>query len=466
MWRFKIRGIYATCLARILVDEGFKPVQLSKVLAERLNIKISTEPYDVIIFDTEDHEGICILGKPKAVEEAVAVLKRVFKNSFTIKYAPELYSIYVGTIKECKEGYYIVSLGEYEAVLESRSTYRIGEKVLVTVKRPKPKHVKSERCLVADRIIVSGRYLRLIEGGYHSVSKHIRNVSAKVRLLAITAQKLPSGWGVRWRSSAEYACDEDLTKELTELLTIAAKMRSLRENIDKVESGKVLDGEELAIIYLSNSDLILADNIRNDIRPTLTFHHLAKRSAIELSEYIDYVEENLSMDESVKYGKHTALNLMKDKILTGSHKLAILYLNMHNLKVIEVASNIETIDFDTNMLKAKFNISSIYLSHIKDEKLLDADYVEMYHEFNSPFIKYEFKQKGEKTIGIQYDVGFLAKVDKYALKFYHIPTHIVKVGSTLKVLGESKLEELAKMEVLSNSLKERIYESIRKMQGN
>ncbi len=466
MWRFKIRGIYATSLARILVDEGFKPVQLSKVLAERLNIKISPGPYDVIIFDTEDHEGICILGKPKAVEDVVAVLKRIFKNSFTIKYAPELYSIYVGTIKECKEGYYTVSLGEHEAVLESRNNYRIGEKVLVTVKRPKPKHIKSERCLVVDRIIVSGRYLRLIEGGYHSVSKHIRNVSTKVRLLAITAQKIPSGWGVRWRSSAEYARDEDLAKELTRLLTIAIKMKSLRENIDKVEKGKVLDGEELVIIYLSNPDLILADNIRNDVRPTLTFHHLVKRSVLELSEYIDYIEENLSLDESMKHGEHTALNLMKDKILRDSHKLAILYLNMYNLKTIEVASNIETVDFHANMLKVKFNISSIYFSHIKDEKLLDADYVKMYHEFNSPLIKYEFKQEGGKTIGIQYDVGFLAKIDKCALKFYHIPTYIVKVGSTLKVLGKSKLEELVKIEVLSNSLRKRILESIRKIQGN
>jgi len=70
----KIRGIYATALTRLLLDNGFKIVQPSLVIRERFNLPEDNCQPDLEINDRFDKQGINVTGDSASIEKLASIL--------------------------------------------------------------------------------------------------------------------------------------------------------------------------------------------------------------------------------------------------------------------------------------------------------------------------------------------------------------------------------------------------------
>jgi len=62
----KVRGIYATALTRLLLENGFGVVQPSQAIKSRFGIADNNEPPDLKVKDKHDLQGVVALGKKEA----------------------------------------------------------------------------------------------------------------------------------------------------------------------------------------------------------------------------------------------------------------------------------------------------------------------------------------------------------------------------------------------------------------
>jgi len=77
MFRAKVRGIYATALTRLLLDNGFEIVQPSAPIRERFKLPDMPEGFnqpDIEISDRFDKQGVNIIGNATATEKFVSIL--------------------------------------------------------------------------------------------------------------------------------------------------------------------------------------------------------------------------------------------------------------------------------------------------------------------------------------------------------------------------------------------------------
>ena len=74
MLKAKIRGIYATALTRLLLDNGFKIVQPSLVIRKRFNLPEDNCQPDLEINDRFDKQGINVTGDSASIEKLASIL--------------------------------------------------------------------------------------------------------------------------------------------------------------------------------------------------------------------------------------------------------------------------------------------------------------------------------------------------------------------------------------------------------
>ncbi len=74
--RVKIRGIYSTALTQLFLDSGQIPVDPSPEIRERFDLPAaSEEPFQVMVRDRLDHQGIEIIGEADEISPIVQVLQ-------------------------------------------------------------------------------------------------------------------------------------------------------------------------------------------------------------------------------------------------------------------------------------------------------------------------------------------------------------------------------------------------------
>ncbi|MEM2412048.1 MAG: RNA-binding protein, partial [Desulfurococcaceae archaeon] len=60
----RVRGIYATAISKILLESGFKLVEASEKVRERLGIDLDAAPCDVTVKDCENVDELLVVGFP------------------------------------------------------------------------------------------------------------------------------------------------------------------------------------------------------------------------------------------------------------------------------------------------------------------------------------------------------------------------------------------------------------------
>lgn len=275
----RLRGIYSTSLARLLIDNDVPIVDASYQLKTRFDKEVNEKGVAIVtIKDRYDKRGVIVVGNPALSARVIGILKQRLIFSLIRVMPVELHATYVcrklsSTTVELPCGFKGILEGGSGGNSELLIAHVIGFREGIPVLR--------------EGVAIVGEYTRLFEGSLSSVSNHIQG-PMRIMLLSMIDKVGLMNWGVEWRSSAKWANINDLLEELQSLKRKANQVKDAAGNIDTPV--KLTEGETLAFTAFSTEDKIFLDDLRSKQTPTLKFHHLAKACGEKYSNLIDCLE--------------------------------------------------------------------------------------------------------------------------------------------------------------------------------
>ncbi len=246
--KVRIRGIYATALTYLL-SKNFEIVQQSPQIAERFMQEIKRESADITFKDSEDKGSLIVIGNISEHE-----LKDIFPYSVIWKSPVNLYS-FIET-QNCKYQNYDVEPCLQKGIVVRPPT---DGKIIITT----PKAVS--------------KFAMLWRGEGKTFFSEYLNPEDKRRLLSISIKYNRKGYNIKWRSNSQFENNSTLEKDLENLMF-------KYENEDFSNQGC-----SFFLVILSLEDKLNLDKIRNNVVPTINFHHMLKMSR---QKEVDIAENN------------------------------------------------------------------------------------------------------------------------------------------------------------------------------
>ena len=283
----RVRGIYATALTKLLSDMGYSFSDITEVTRTRFEgeLRVVEKPPKVTVKDRNDLKGIVIIGASKEAGQVTYAIVMSIPDSIGILREEGPYTSYLVRVLEPRGEYYVVELpGKRRGLLSTHRKLEPGDLVRAHVVRA------ASQPILREGLALFGDYVRVVEGGRHGVSRHIRDENKKIELLQLAFRYAPSSWGVRFRSAAARASLVDIAAEIQGLIE---KARHIMEK--QVSEPMLLSpGESVAEVYFTPISGRFLDNIRGRHIITMPFHHLFKSLvSTEFSGRVDFTEKIL-----------------------------------------------------------------------------------------------------------------------------------------------------------------------------
>ena len=291
----RLRGIYSTALAKILIDHGFKLTYPSAVILERFRgtIEDLRVPIDLDILDRRNRQGIEINGQEEVIEKLVEILRALLPDLtvFYTKVSPN--GIYKGIITRIntERNYAIIDLGKTEGILRLNDEdfygeFNEGDELLVRVEKVRPGLPE-----VWLDITIAGRYAVLIPENAIRISHKIRGKKRdELFFLGKTIQ--PEEWGILWRTAA---ASEDVTKLIAEIDGLKKLAETIYKKAEKVKAPAAIYEENITtFLEFPSLSKIKLDEIRSDVIATVRNHHKLKAIGHDFSLLVDFGEKILA----------------------------------------------------------------------------------------------------------------------------------------------------------------------------
>ncbi|MEZ0289903.1 MAG: DUF402 domain-containing protein [Sulfolobales archaeon] len=309
----RVRGVYSTALAELLLERGFCLSDMSEKILRRLRdtSHVTSRPPEATVKSDDRYRDIIVLvGEPGVVERLYAVLREVLQESLFTKIMP-LNAVYRGKVENKishNECLVTTPLG-LGGVLRESICFP-GQTLDLTIigysddlKTP----------IVKRGVTVVGRYMLLNESGVSQFSEHIRDPDVIGELKSFSEIIVRQGFGVKWRSSAKNSTTIDLMNEYEEL---KKRFDEIKNSLDKTEINRfVYVGESIAFIHVSPDDMLRLDEYRSKIIATTPYHHTMRSysSLGDLIDLLDHVTEDSYKTNMCRGLKHFLI----DKMLEG-----------------------------------------------------------------------------------------------------------------------------------------------------
>lgn len=312
---FRVRGIYATAISKILIDRGFRPGDISEKLSRRLNTE-SEGPVDVTVKNSDDNKSILVIvGVPEAVDEAFKAVSSTLRNSLYRGPLPLYMTFRSRVSSQDMGGCHVETPLGIQGYLRDRTCYR-GEELIATIVG-----YRDDGSPIIDRgFYVVGKYMILMDKPVEKISEHIRDPDAILELKGISDMILKQGLGVSWRSSASKASTKELLEEL-EILRSKLSEISMRAGSSEILEPLYV-GEKIAFIHISPEDLEELDRIRSLVTPTAPMHHAIKAFSEnpDTADLLDSIASSGAPADSIRIGLKRYL---AEKLLGGAEVLII-----------------------------------------------------------------------------------------------------------------------------------------------
>lgn len=291
----KVRGIYATALTRLLLENGFEVVQPSQAIKSRFGIADNNEPPDLKVKDKHDLQGVVALGKKEAVQAFKAILQATLEDVITREWSVSVDGIYKGRVVDEDDRNLYVKIGnETVGFLPKNATpVEKREEILVQVER---KHIGRKTPVLTTQLKIVGDCAILAPNIRGGVSLKIRDVVKRAELYALGKKLAPEGWGIIWREPAAHKLKEALENEVAALVE---KAKLLAEKASSTPAPSLLlEGLQFMSVefpYMSKRKL---DALRALVAPTLEGHHFYKSCGGRVSAALEMAEKLLEKGQS------------------------------------------------------------------------------------------------------------------------------------------------------------------------
>ncbi len=457
MARVRVRGIAATALTKLLMDDGHVIVQASRVIQERFGIPLNTAPADVTVKDGGCDE-LVVIGFPREAESVLESIVSRLGYVFVWKPRLNLHSIVVGRVVDKRGDVCVVELpnGVYGEL--GGCSKNTGDLVVVSIARPAIKPWEEPRLSTSLRVV--GEYVALIYGSQRlSISEHVRDPVKRRELLATaTSAVIGKGFGVHLRSSSNYASPEDIVGEVRFLED------KLKEIIEKARSASepciVYEGELVSIVGLTSVAKEVLDSIRDSVVPTIRRHHSLKSYSGCLSDIVDYIETGLA----IGLDKNIAYNAIEEYIvskLTSRQRIGIIHVRPDGRILKLTPGVIEYVSRSGNgylfRVKRVFKSEGVYDGLGVEKK--PGDYDIMVFKTDSWVIRHNYYRENGEYIGSYININTPPEIYPDTIKYHDLAVDIIvdKSGEA-KVVDKEELEELHRQGIIPEKLYKKTQE--------
>lgn len=299
----RVRGIYATALASILMENGYVLADLSPILQSRINRPSVEAPPHVTVKNTDDRDYLLVVGYPwdagasvseTLVKELALVVE--YRGRYGVNTVADALSL-----GDCK----VLLPGGVEAKMRTRAggCPRKGVRMRVTVVKEALK--PGDTILVEPSVKMIGEYVMVSYPGLgFSFSEHIRSEERRLELSTAASDRVDlERFHVRFRSSAKQGDIEEIMREVEKL----ADETEVLAGEEPGEPRVVRRGEYISLVLLPLPAKEKMDEHRSRLTPTIKFHHTLKAAGQDASLLVDYAEYlavNSDLDPS-RLGMHT-----------------------------------------------------------------------------------------------------------------------------------------------------------------
>jgi len=286
----KIRGIYATALTKLLIENEFEIVEPSQPIRERFGLAENAGLPDLKIKDRFDRQGVRVIGDKEAVDRFREIIHSNLEDAITRKWSVSLDGIYKGTIIGETGGFLLVDLGDAIGKLPKYEAKSFHEDNVLFVQVER-KRIGSKNPLLSTKIKIPGKYAILINTNKVGVSLKIRDIGKRFELYQLGKELAPAGWGIIWRKEAESQPREILEKEIKEL---AEKAEKIMEKFEKAEApSMIFEGLYCMDVEFPALSKRKLDEIRGNVAVTLNGHHYYKACGGKVSSALEMAEKLL-----------------------------------------------------------------------------------------------------------------------------------------------------------------------------
>lgn len=291
----RIRGIYSTALAKILIDHGFKLTYPSTVILQRFKSAIEdlSVPFDIDIFDRRNRQGVELNGKEETIEELLEILRSLLPDLTVFYTKISSNGFYKGIVTKVNlvRNYAVLNLGRTEGILylnndNFHEEINEGDELLVRVEKVRPG--LSE---VQPSKTIAGRYAVLIPENAVRISHKIHG-RKRDELFFLGKTIKPDSWGILWRTAA---ASEDVTTLMAEIEDLKKLAQMISKKAEKTKAPAAVY-EENTTTFLEFPSLSKAklDEIRSEVVATVRNHHQLKAMGYDLSLLVDFSERILA----------------------------------------------------------------------------------------------------------------------------------------------------------------------------
>jgi len=427
--RVRVRGIYATAISKILLDNGFVLSDASKKLKERLNVEDSPEPPHVTVKQSDyDVNEIVVIGFPEEAKAVYEALDRELPLAVRKTSVLNLHSSYLVSLEEdCT-----TTINGVKVKVKSNECY--GGKVtpIEIVKAPLEGEAVAEEGykVIGFYVEVGGRKQPRV-----TFSKHITNKERKAELMALSADIVAKGFAVHWRSSARNAPLEKLREELERLVDEAYKIEI---RIRNGALGPLTEGEFLGIFHLTLEDKLKLDYKRNEVLPTMVYHHTLKSGGDKLSTAVELGDK---MSPRCKCYFNSIVEFVRE-VIKDCKKVKIVHDRKWKGEIIEIGPMryLGSVgDYDVFMRKVKEYGKYDGIDALKEP----GDTILTFTMPLRPVLFHAYLSEDGDLKGIYYNINTGVEVGECFLRYLDLGVDVVKKeNGAIEVIDEEELEQL------------------------
>ena len=418
MLKFRIRGIYSTALTKLVLDNGHKIVQATPVIRERFNLEENNDPPDVTIKDAPTKESVLVVGSKKGVSTFLKIMKKEFTDAVFWASKVPLHGVVRGVVREKINDFYLVDIGNGN-LGTIKGNYNVGEIITASIKSPAFKTFR--RSFLSRTIRIIGDYAEVIFGFPRiTLSSFIKNPHQKEKLFKLGLSLSRKQYGIRWRSSARFAEEEDLIDDVNYLIQRGNKL--LEELEYKEEPGVYYEGKYLAEVMFNKDNREKFDDIRAKVILTVKGHHWAKSTAKVMSAIVDFSEMAIEKN----FDSNTLANTIKNFVLNRLLRKRKMYISHtkltgHTLKL--TPGMITSYNNNTFEVRRKLYGTGIYDGLNIPKSKGDQDLLKV--KIGSPYLIHRYVTKDNVLIGVYININTPVELTHYGIRYIDLLVDVV-----------------------------------------
>lgn len=424
----KIRGIYATALTKLLTDKKFNIVEPSDKINERFELDEIDQSAHTLIYDKDDLNGVTIHGSK--AEDIVKLFRKELPD--TVFWKMETGSIYCGKIESVdRENKMIfINIGKKKQGSLSLQNYwgmlKEGEKVLVQVKGE-----SKDNFLLSTKLRLFGNNLILIKGGFTKVSKHIKNKTERDRLLSLSDDAKSKGWGVLWKVLAEKKSDDELKKEIENLIK---EEENIKKSFEKSNDVALLkQGLCIYFIDFGKKSKEKLDEIRRKASSTVTGHHCLKSGGFSLlADVADNLVEKI--DDKKLY------KTIEKEIISTIKPGQFFCITQKKIGGRDIQARGIVLDVKNDLIKIKRHMKHTGKYDGLDIDIEPDDYCVSKVKYDTMFVQHEYYDSDEKLKGKYFSVCTPIEIFPESARCTDLEIDVVEKDGKMEIIDKEKLD--------------------------